>query len=73
MSQTVAGAAEALVAVTRPATGRAVSAPAIRAIRTRLRRFGVAVVVAAAVSLRKVMNFLSEGAASTRNQAFGRP
>ncbi|KJS51385.1 hypothetical protein VM98_37460, partial [Streptomyces rubellomurinus subsp. indigoferus] len=61
LSERVGGAAEGLGAVTRPGTGRAGSAPAIRAIPTRLRRFGVAVVVAAAVSLRKVMKVLSEG------------
>ncbi|GHH75585.1 hypothetical protein GCM10018781_44740 [Kitasatospora indigofera] len=44
--------------MTRPATGRASTAPAIRAVRTRLRLVAV-LVVAAAVSLRKVMYILS--------------
>lgn len=51
------GAAEAVVAVTRPATGRAAITPPMTAIRTRLRFLGVSVataVVVAAFSLRKV-------------------
>ncbi len=54
LSQVETEAAEAELAVTRPATGRVTTAPPMSAIRTRLRLVTV-LVVAVVVSLRKVM------------------